>query len=208
MTVPAVVAITKEAAQGRALVAGDLTTTGQPLEPVGDLSYHGLYDIYCQQIEALAKAGVDLLVAETLLCVGEAMAAVDAARAVCDLPILCSLTVSADGAAIYGGTAVEAMETLQEMGASAVGINCSVGPDQLEAVVRSMCAAAKVPVLVKPNAGIPAINDRGEAIYDMSPADFARHMKKLAELGAKVLGGCCGTDPDYIRLLSETVRQG
>jgi len=114
---------------------------------------------------------------------------------------MCTLTVAADGTAMYGGTAVEAVAVLQEMGASAVGINCSLGPDQLEAVVRCMCEVATIPVIVKPNAGMPVINERGEAIYDMDAATFARHMKKLRDLGAGVLGGCCGTTPEYIRCL-------
>lgn len=200
------VQISKEAAEGRALVAGDLTTTGLPMAPVGELTYQTLFDVYAQQIEAQVKAGADLLVAETLMCVDEAVAAVDAAQSVCDLPVLCTLTVAADGNAMYGGSAVEAVATLQEMGAAAVGINCSCGPDQLEAVVRCMCEIATIPVIVKPNAGMPQINERGEAIYDMGPEDFARHMKKLAALGAKVLGGCCGTAPEYIRALAAAVR--
>jgi len=195
------VAVSREAAAGRALVAGDLTTTGQPMEPAGELSYQDLFDVYRQQISALAEAGADLLVAETLMCVDEAVAAVDAAQSACDLPIMCTLTVAADGTAMYGGTAVEAVAVLQEMGASAVGINCSLGPDQLEAVVRCMCEVATIPVIVKPNAGMPVINERGEAIYDMDAATFARHMKKLRDLGAGVLGGCCGTTPEYIRCL-------
>ena len=101
------------------------------------------------------SAGVDLLVAETMISIEETMAALDAARAVCDLPMMCSMTVSADGTGFFGGSAVEAMESLQAMGADAVGLNCSVGPDQLEAVVRGMKKVAEVPVLVKPNAGMP-----------------------------------------------------
>ena len=200
------VQISKEAVGNRALVAGDLTTIGQPLQPAGDVSYRELFDVYCQQIEVLAGAGADLLVAETLMGVEEAVAAMDAANAVCSLPILCTLTVAADGACLYGGTAEEAVKALQEMGAAAVGINCSLGPDQLESVVRTMCRAANIPVVVKPNAGIPAINERGEAIYDMTPEDFVRHMKHLIALSARIVGGCCGTTPDYICRLSAALR--
>lgn len=200
------VAVSREAVGGRALLAGDLTTTGKPLEPMGSLSYQELFDVYCEQIRALSEAGVDLLAAETLLSVDEAVVALDAAQSVCDLPIICTLTVEADGAALFGGTAVEAVTTLQEMGAAAVGINCSVGPDQLEAVVRSMKAAAHVPIVAKPNAGMPVINDRGEAFYDMSCEAFSRHMLRLVELGAGVVGGCCGTTPEYIRHLACALR--
>lgn len=116
-------AISKEAVGARALVAGDLTTTGKLLEPRGDLSYETLYQIYQEQIKALADAGADLLVAETMLSVDETVAALDAAQSVCDLPVMCTLSLEADGTALYGGNAVEAVMTLQEMGAAAVGLS-------------------------------------------------------------------------------------
>ena len=139
------VKLSKRAAGGRALVAGDFTTTGKPLEPVGPMSYQALLDVYREQIEVVAEAGADLLVAETMLSIDETACAVEAAMSVCDLPVMCSLTMEADGHLLFGGSAVEAVETLQALGASAVGLNCSVGPDQLEAVVRAMKAVATVP---------------------------------------------------------------
>ena len=200
------VKLSKQAADGRALVAGDITTTGKPLEPVGPMSYQTLFDVYREQVEVLAEAGVDLIVAETMLSVDETACAVEAARSVCDLPVMCSLTVEADGHLMFGGTATEAMETLQALGASAVGLNCSVGPDQLEATVRAMKAVATVPVIAKPNAGMPVMDERGMAHYSMSPDDFAAAMTRLVDAGASVVGGCCGTDPKYIRALREAVR--
>ena len=201
------VRLSKQAADGRALVAGDLTTTGKPLEPVGTMSYQALFDLYCEQIEALAGAGVDLLVAETMLSIEETACAVEAATSVCDLPIMCSLTLEADGHVMFGGSATEAVETLQAVGACAVGLNCSVGPDQLEAVVRAMKAVAEVPVIAKPNAGIPVMDDQGQAHYNMTPEDFAASMVKLVAAGAGVIGGCCGTTPDYIRALRQAIRR-
>ena len=117
------VGISKEAVGGRAYIAGDLTTTGKLMEPKGEITYEELLEAYIEQITALANAGVDLLVAETMMCVDEMMVALDAAQSVCDLPVLCSMTVEADGSGFFGGNAVEAMESLQEMGAAAVGIN-------------------------------------------------------------------------------------
>ena len=108
---------------------------------------------------------------------------------------------------MYGGNAVEMVETLQEMGAAAVGLNCSVGPDQLEAVIGAMKAVAKVPILAKPNAGMPDIDENGVAHYNMSPERFASSMEKLIERGAQLVGGCCGTDPEYIRLLAEAIKR-
>lgn len=195
----ALVRLSKEAAGGRALVAGDFTTTGRALEPAGEMTYSRLYDIYREQITALAEAGADLLVAETMMGVEETAAALDAAQSVCDLAVLCSLSVEADGGALFDGSAVEAVATLQEMGAAAVGVNCSVGPDQLEAVVAGMKSVARVPVIAKPNAGMPVMTETGEALYSMGPEAFARHIRALVDAGAGVVGGCCGTTPDYIR---------
>ena len=200
------VALSKRAADGRALVAGDITTTGKILEPQGDMTYQQLLDVYREQVQALAEAGADLIVAETMLTLEETMAALEAAQAVCSLPVMCTLTLEVDGHLLYGGTAVEAVEALQEMGAAAVGLNCSVGPDQLESVVSAMKAAARVPVIAKPNAGMPTMDDQGFAHYSMSPEDFARAMKKLTWRGARIVGGCCGTDPEYIRALAQAVR--
>ena len=198
------VALSKQAVgTGSGWIAGDITTTGKMMEPKGELTYGELYDAYAEQIAALANAGADLLVAETMLSVDETCVVLDAAASVCDLPVMCSLTLEADGSALFGGNAVEAVETLQEMGAAAVGLNCSVGPDQLEAVVRSMAKVARVPVIAKPNAGLPVITPEGEAVYSMNAQDFARHMKVLVDAGAGVIGGCCGTTPEYIRLLAE-----
>ena len=190
------VALSREAAAGRALVAGDLPTLGRPLEPVGDLPYGAAYDIYREQMEALAKAGADLLAVETLMGMDEAAAALDAAA-------------GADGGLLFGGSVWEAAAMAQELGAAAVGVNCSVGPDQLEAVIRSVRgAAADIPVIAKPNAGLPVMDEMGQAHYSMGPEDFARHMGVLARAGAGLLGGCCGTTPAYIRALADVLERG
>lgn len=199
------VKLSKEAAGGRALVAGEVNTTGIALEPRGEMTYQRLFDVYAEQISTLAEAGADLLVAETMLAIDETVVAVEAARSVCDLPILCSMTLEADGQLLFGGSATEAVETLQAVGASAVGLNCSLGPDQLEAVVSSMKAVATVPIIVKPNAGLPVIDEHGDAHYSMSADDFAAAMKKLVWRGARLIGGCCGTTPEYIRTLKQTI---
>lgn len=196
------VKLTKEAAGDRVYVAGDMTTTGRQLEPAGDTSYQELLEVYQEQAKALCEAGVDLIVAETMLSVDETVVLLDAVQGVCDLPVMCTLTVEADGTALFGGNAVEAVETLQEMGAVAVGLNCSLGPDQLESVVTSMKRVAQVPVIAKPNAGMPVMDEFGMAHYNMTPDQFAASMKKLIDAGAGVIGGCCGTDPSYIRKLA------
>ena len=113
-----------------------------------------------------------------------------------------SFSAEADGGLLFGGTVWEAAAMAQELGAAAVGVNCSVGPDQLESVIRSIRAAVDIPVIAKPNAGLPVMDERGQARYGMGPADFVRHMLALAEAGAGLLGGCCGTTPEYIRRLA------
>lgn len=189
------------------LVAGDVTTTGTALEPDGPMRYNELHEIYTEQISALLEAGVDLLVIETMLGVNETVVALEAARSLCELPVLCSMTVQADGSCYFGGDCIEAVETLQALGADAVGINCSYGPEQLVSLVRNMKKAAAVPLLVKPNAGMPKISDTGEAVYPMSPQDFAVCMRRLVQEGAAVVGGCCGTTPEFIAALHAVLKK-
>ena len=203
----ALTVLSKEAAGDRALVAGDLSTLGRPLEPVGDMPYGEAYGIYREQMEALAEAGVDLFALETLMGADEALAALDAA-ADFELPVMVSFSAEADGGLLFAGSVWEAAAMAQELGAAAVGVNCSVGPNQLEAVIRSIRAAVDIPVIAKPNAGLPVMDEKGQAHYDMGPGEFARHMGVLAGAGAGVLGGCCGTAPEYIRRLAEVLGQG
>ena len=115
-----------------------------------------------------------------------------------DLPVLCSFSVTSDGMLYFGGSVYDAAPQLEGFGADAVGINCSCGPDQMTAVVRTLAQNLTVPVIAKPNAGMPVIDDQGHAVYSMSPEDFGVHMKALYDAGATLLGGCCGTDPGYI----------
>lgn len=183
------------------LVAGDMTTTGVPMEPLGTMEYHTLFAIYQEQTKALYEAGADLIVVETMLGVDETAIALEAIQSVCELPVMCSVSIQADGGLYFGGSCYDAVQTLQELGASAVGINCSLGPEQLTAIVRNLKKLIHIPLIVKPNAGMPTISDAGEAIYPMDPVSFAGHMVKLVEAGADLIGGCCGTSPEYIAAL-------
>ena len=192
------VKISKDAVGNRAFVAGNLSTTSQPLEPIGTMTYDALLENYKEQITYLVEAGVDYLAAETLLSLEEAMVICDAAAEVCDLPLTISFTCESDGRLYFGGSVVEAAVTLQEMGVDAVGMNCSVGPNQLLSIVKALKENLEIPVLVKPNAGIPQIDEHGQAHYNMDEEEFARCMAALKEAGANVLGGCCGTTPQYI----------
>ncbi|MDE6906605.1 MAG: homocysteine S-methyltransferase family protein, partial [Lachnospiraceae bacterium] len=153
------VSLSKSCAKERCYVAGDLTTTGKT-----DIPYEELYNVYQEQISCLADAGADLLVAETMMTLDETMAAVEAAHAVCGLPILCSLTIESDGSLFFGGNIFETAVTLQEIGADAVGINCSSGPDQFESIMSSLKDSLTVPVIAKTNAGMPTIDEEGGAL--------------------------------------------
>ena len=191
------VALSREAAQGKAWVAGDMTTMGR-----ADVPYETMLEYYHEQARALAEAGVDLILCETLMGHDEAMAALEGCRmAAAELPVCCSFSVTADGMLYFGGSVYEAAPQVAEFGADAVGINCSVGPDQLESVVRALRESLTVPVIAKPNAGMPEIDDQGNAHYSMHAADFGRHMAALHRAGASILGGCCGTEPPYIAAL-------
>ena len=191
------VALSREAAQGKAWVAGDMTTMGR-----ADVPYETMLEYYHEQAQALAEAGVDLILCETLMGHDEAMAALEGCRmAAAELPVCCSFSVTADGMLYFGGSVYEAAPQVAEFGADAVGINCSVGPDQLESVVRALRESLTVSVIAKPNAGMPEIDDQGNAHYSMHAADFGRHMAALHRAGASILGGCCGTEPPYIAAL-------
>lgn len=200
------VELSKNAVGADAYVAGDITTTGKMMAPAGEMTYETALSVYTEQIRSLTDAGVDLLVAETMINIEETLAALDAASQVCTLPIMCTMTVEADGSIFSGGNAMEAAAALEAAGADAVGINCSVGPDQLVSVVRNIRETVSIPVIAKPNAGMPHITDDGRAVYDMDAETFAGHMEVLVENGASIIGGCCGTTPEFIRAVAKRLK--
>lgn len=199
------VALSKEAAGDRAYVAGDLTMTGEQLAPMGRLDFEELIDVYKEQIGYLAEAGADLLVVETMMSLQETRAALIAAGEVCDLPVMATMTFEADGRTLYGTDAVTAAVVMQSLRADAVGTNCSTGPDKMADVIRKMASVTRAPIIAKPNAGIPFLDKSGSTVYDMAAGEFGECMKALVEAGASIVGGCCGTTPDHIRAMRESV---
>lgn len=199
------VAISKKAAQGRALVAGDVTMTGQQLEPLGSLKLEELIDAYKEQMKALEEAGADFLAVETMMSLQETRAALLAAKEAVNLPVLVTMSFGEDGRTLYGTDAKTAAIVLDGLGADAVGINCSAGPDKMLPIVQAMREVTGLPIVAKPNAGLPKLGENGVTEYDMGAEEFNQHMEALVEAGASVLGGCCGTDPDYIRGIKEKV---
>ncbi len=187
-------------------IAGDLTMTGEQVYPMGKMTFEELVDIYKEQVSYILMAGVDLFVVETMLSLQECRAAVLAIKELCDLPILVTLTFNEDERTLYGTTPEAAMVVLQELGASAVGVNCSTGPDKMAGVVRRMKEVATVPIIAKPNAGMPVLID-GKTIYNMDAYEFAKKATLLIEAGANIVGGCCGTTIEHIRQLAEAAKK-
>ena len=198
-------AIQKENAVGKVFVAGDLTMTGKQVEPVGPLPFEDLIDIYKEQIGYLADAGVDLLVVETMMSLQECRAAVIAAKETTDLPVMVTLTFNEDGRTLFGTDPATASLVLTALGVDAVGVNCSTGPDKMVSVVQKMREYTGLPLIAKPNAGLPQLED-GETVYNMGPEEFAENMMLLVREGADILGGCCGTTPEHIAKMTELLR--
>lgn len=199
----ALVQLSRDAVGDRAYVAGDMATCGKPVDVEGGVRYEELIEVYREQAQLLVDAGVDLIGLETMMGVTECSAAIEAIRSVCDLPVMCTLTLDAVGAAYFDGDAELAAQTLPALGADAIGVNCGQGPELYVSVIQRMRAHTDLPLIAKPNAGLPVIQSDGSAVYGMSPGKFAREMEKLKKAGAGILGGCCGTTPEHIRMLKE-----
>lgn len=201
------VAISKKAAESTpghpVYVAGDLTMTGEQLKPMGKMELETLIDIYKEQIPCLVDAGADLLVVETMMSLAETRAALIAAKEVCDLPVIATLTFEADGRTLFGTDAKTAAIVLESLGASAIGANCSTGPAQMESIISEMVSHTRIPVIAKPNAGLPFLDENGTTCYNMEAEEFAEEMEVLVNAGATILGGCCGTTPEFIRQIHE-----
>ena len=201
------VAISKKAAESTpghpVYVAGDFTMTGEKLKHMGKMNLETLIDIYKEQILCLVDAGADLLVVETMMSLAETRAALIAAKEVCDLPVIATLTFEADGRTLFGTDAKTAAIVLESLGASAIGANCSTGPAQMENIISEMVSHTRIPVIAKPNAGLPFLDENGTTCYNMEAEEFAEEMEVLVNAGATILGGCCGTTPEFIRQIHE-----
>ena len=197
-------ALSERAAGGRALRAGDLSPTGAFLAPLGDVSFEELVDIYTQQAAGLESAGVDLFVIETMMTLSDARAAVLAVRSVSDKPVFVTFTCDENGRSISGGDVTAALVILQGMGIDAFGLNCSAGPEQMLPQLRRLREYARVPLIAKPNAGMPQIVD-GKAIYDCAPEEFVALIPDMLRTGVAVFGGCCGTTAAHIAALRDAL---
>ena len=191
-------------AAGARYVAGGLGPIGVLLEPLGTLPFEAAYQIFAEQVRAVVEAGCDIVLIETMTDLREAKAAVLAAKDFSDLPIFASMTFGEDGRTFLGTPPGVAAAVLSSLGAHVVGVNCSLGPAELEPVARELVRCSRCPVVVRPNAGLPHVVE-GRTVYDVEPAEFAAVMERIMEAGASVVGGCCGTNPAFTAELAALV---
>ncbi|MBR4954309.1 MAG: homocysteine S-methyltransferase family protein, partial [Clostridia bacterium] len=186
-------------------VALDIGPSGRLLKPLGDLDFEDAVAVFAQTIRLGVKYGADLIIIETMSDSYETKAALLAAKENSDLPVIVSCAYSADGKLLTGASPEAMAALLEGMGADAIGANCSLGPRQLVPVVERLLACCSVPVILKPNAGLPRV-ENGVTLFDITPEEFAETIALLVQKGVRVIGGCCGTSPEYIRLLTEHTR--
>ena len=185
-------------------IALDIGPTGRMLKPYGDLDFEDAVSVFAETVRLGAKYGVDLVTVETMNDCYETKAALLAVKENCDLPVIVTNAYGEDGKLMTGATPEAMVALLEGMGADAIGANCSLGPKQLQGVVERLCECASVPVVLKPNAGLPATED-GKTVYNVSPEEFAEDIADMMRIGARVVGGCCGTTPEYISALAKRV---
>lgn len=202
----AAVKAAKEAVDGKALIAGSMGPTGRFIEPLGDLDFEEAYKNYYEQASALAEGGADYLLIETSIDIQETRAALIAAKDATTLPVICQLSYSEDSRTVTGTDPETAAITLDSLGADIIGVNCSLGPEQLLPIVKTLAENTNKPISVQPNAGLPKFVN-GKTIFPMGPEDFAKWTPQLIAAGATYLGGCCGTTPEHIRAVAEAAKK-
>ncbi len=189
--------ISREVAGETVFVGGDVGSTGQLFEPMGELTFERAYEVYAEQVKGLRDGGCDYIVIETMIDLNEARVALLAAKENCDLPVAVSMTFDENGRTLTGSSPIDVASALQAAGADIIGVNCSTGPDKMVKIVSQMKSVSEVPIIAKPNAGMPKVVD-GETVFDCCAQDFKQFALPLVHAGAGLLGGCCGTTPEYI----------
>jgi len=197
--------IAREAVGEQGMVAGDIGPTGKFIEPFGDLSFEDAVECFKEQVRGLDAGGVDLFVIETQMDIQEARAALLAVKECTDKYVIVTMTYEPDGRTLNGTSPVAALVTLQALGADAVGTNCSVGPKGMLEYVKQMMPYAKVPIAIKPNAGMPRI-ENGDTVFEMDADEFASYAQEFINAGVSIIGGCCGTTPSHIKALKAALK--
>ncbi len=201
----AAVQIAKAACPQNGFVAGNLGPTGQFIKPMGDVSEVQMIDAYFQQTEILVKVGADLIIIETMFSLDECLAALKGAKRSGGVPVVASVTYSKTQNGFFtmmGEGVIQVVSALEECGADVTATNCSLGSQDMIALTKEIRQAAKKPILIQPNAGQP-VNKNGTTCYEQTPFDFAKDAVKIKSAGADMIGGCCGTTPDFISKLVE-----
>ncbi|WP_202710044.1 homocysteine S-methyltransferase family protein [Sporosalibacterium faouarense] len=187
------------------LVALDIGPIGSLFEPIGEMEFEQGYNIFKEQVIAGYEAGADIIIIETLSDLYEAKAAILAAKENSDLPIICSMTYQENGRTLTGADPITMVNILESLGVDALGINCSLGPKAMESTIEEIIKYSSVPIIVQPNAGLPKV-ENGKTVYDIDYNEFAEYIYNIANKGASILGGCCGTTPDYIRAIKNRLK--
>ena len=195
-------AIKNSKAPQHKFIALDIGPTGKLLKPLGDLDFEYAVSVFAKTVRLGAKYGVDLVIIETMNDSYESKAALLAVKENCDLPVIVSNAYGQDGKLMTGATPAAMVALIEGMGADALGANCSLGPRQLRIVAEELLKNASIPVILKPNAGLPKSVD-GKTVFDITPQEFADELTDIVKTGVRVCGGCCGTTPEYIKALTD-----
>ncbi len=188
------------------IVAGSVGPSGLLLEPVGDLPFKKAKEAFSDQCQALAEGGVDFILIETMGDLEELRAGVEGARSACGLPIFCTMTFDTHGRTMMGASPEEALRAANRLGVQAFGTNCGNGPDETEEIIEKMTELnAGLPIIVQSNAGAPKMQEGG-VVYETGPEEMAAHAIRCLGLGARYIGGCCGTTPDHVRAMGGMLR--
>jgi 5-methyltetrahydrofolate--homocysteine methyltransferase len=191
--------------QHHGLAAGNVSATGLFFAPFGETTFDQGLEIFSEQIQALAAAGVNLIVIETMIDIQESRIALLAAKSVCKLPVIVSVTFDEHGRTLTGSDPLTCLNVLQSLGADGFGVNCSTGPEPMVNIVKDLAPYARVPLLAKPNAGLPQVVD-GKTVFPMAAEEFGSFAQAFWEAGATLVGGCCGTTPEHIRALASGIK--
>ena len=193
---------------GRPMFAAlDVGPIGKLLKPYGDLDFDEAVAVYSKTIRIGVEAGADLVIIETMNDSYDTKAALLACKESCDLPVIVSNAYGEDGKLMTGASPTAMVAMLEGLGADVIGVNCSLGPKQLEGVVEEYLKTSSVPIIVQPNAGLPRV-ENGKTVFDVYPEEFSDVMKSFIEKGVRVAGGCCGTTPDYIAATLKSGQNG
>ncbi|MCG2676480.1 homocysteine S-methyltransferase family protein [bacterium] len=196
--------IAREVTGGKAFVAASVGPTGKLLEPLGEFTFDQFYDVYQEQIKVLAQAGADIIILETMLDIQEAKIALLAVKENCNLPVICSLTFTEEGRMVTGSDPLIAATILEPLKPDVLGANCSLGPKGLMNVMKEFASATSLPLIVRPNAGLPRMV-KGKTVYPATPDYMAKYALKFVNLGINIVGSCCGSGPEHTKAIVELV---